>query len=153
MTVSDDFVENSVTAIQNSGGRVTNARLDVLKCIAEAKKPLSASGIYEMLSGRGARVKSKIDKVSVYRVLEYLVELNLVHRVSPTGDYMACFHTTCSHRHHILLRCTKCFGVKEEEIPSKVLEPVVKYIKESHGFQPDTHILQVEGVCASCRKL
>ena len=76
-----DFEETCIEALKAASCRVTKQRLAVIRCIAKARHPLSAPEIYEKLSSRGKT--APLDKVSVYRVLDTLLELNLFNRVSP----------------------------------------------------------------------
>lgn len=63
--------------ITNAGLRPTKARLAVLKTIAEANSALSHPEILDRLAGQ-----SEFDRVTIYRVLEWLNENALIHKIS-----------------------------------------------------------------------
>ncbi len=63
--------------IINAGLRPTKARLAVLKTIAEANSALSHPEILERLAGQ-----SEFDRVTIYRVLDWLNENALIHKIS-----------------------------------------------------------------------
>lgn len=139
-----------VDALQQSGFRVTQARLAVIDCINGACSPLSAPEVFELLSKSKGSGSVSPDKVSVYRVLEALLSLNLVHRVGPTGGYLACKHLECGKVHHVMSRCTGCSIVEEADVPSEVIAPLLQHMKDSLSFTPDSHLVHIDGLCKGC---
>lgn len=148
MTTALDFKSHSIEALRHSGSRVTKQRIAVIECIATASKPLTAPEVFEKLSKRSSG--APLDKVSVYRVLDTLLELNLVHRIAPSGAYIACNHRSCTNVHHILSRCTECEEVKELDVPNEVVAPLLFHMKSAFQFVPDSHLLCMDGVCVDC---
>ena len=65
--------------LREAGLRVTTSRLEVIHSLAESPKPSSALDVLASLSGRS------LDRVTVYRTLNSLVEHGLAHRIDP-GD-------------------------------------------------------------------
>ncbi|MGN2393708.1 Fur family transcriptional regulator, partial [Pelomicrobium sp. G1] len=59
--------------------RATPARVQVLGVLLAADQPLTHHEVEEALRGRG-----RVDRVTVYRVLEWLVGQGLAHRIA--GD-------------------------------------------------------------------
>lgn len=145
----EGFLSTSLEALKTAGCRITRSRIAVIECIAKAEQPLSAPAIYEQLSGSGGGDVT-LDKASVYRILDTLSQLNLVHRVTPEGTYLACNHRACKHSHHVLSRCTKCNEVKEVDVPSEVVAPLLFHMKHTLQFVPDSHLLHMDGICADC---
>lgn len=145
---SKNFIATSTAALRRAGFRLTKQRVAVLECISTAKKPLSAPEIYESLT-KGSQ-GAPLDKVSVYRILETLLQLHLVHRVTANGSYIACTHQECASPNHIISRCTSCNEVKEVDVPTSVIAPLLNHLEKSSAFSPDTHLLQVDGVCDTC---
>lgn len=142
-----------IEALRRSGCRITNARIAVIECIAKSNKPLSAPDIFDKLkkSHRASANEPLLDKVSVYRVLDALLDLNLVHRVAPTGEYLACNHLQCLNVHHVILRCTECNKVEEIDIPKEVVAPLLSHMQHNLQFIPNSHLLHMDGQCLSCR--
>lgn len=62
-----------------SGGRNTGARRNVLACLIASDRALSHADIEAQLSETG------LDRVTLYRVLDWLVEHSLAHRVGTAG--------------------------------------------------------------------
>ncbi|MBL0927681.1 MAG: transcriptional repressor [Phycisphaerales bacterium] len=65
--------------LRGTGLRVTQGRLDVIRVLAASPAPLPAGDVLAALEGR------EIDRVTVYRTLQSLVDAGLAHRLDP-GD-------------------------------------------------------------------
>ena len=142
------FVDRCSETLRTSGARVTKTRLAVVRAMSEAKKPLSATKLYEVFSEN--KSLGKIDQVTIYRVLETLKELGLVHQVFPSGGYLPCFHQHCGDAMHVLVRCSSCEEVTELDVPQETLAPMFWYLNGEHGFSADEHLFQINGKCSSC---
>ena len=142
------YHDSCVQALKASGSRVTKQRIAVIDFLHNVQKPMSASEIFSELSER-TKV-APLDKVSVYRVLETLHSLKLVHRVPPSGEYIACAHLECENMHHVISRCTECDTIEEVDVPPEVVAPLLFHMKKSLNFTPDSHLLQMDGCCKSC---
>ena len=149
-TSPKNFEEQSLKLLKENGARITQPRKLVISCLANSPKPLSAKEVYEQISKDSSA--SKIDQVSVYRILETLAELELVHQVFPSGGYMACFHSQCGSTLHVLIRCTSCESIKELDVPQETVAPMVSYLKNEQGFTPDDHVFQMNGLCSNCQE-
>ena len=145
--VVDDFVETCATAFRDSGGRVTETRLSVVRCLSNSEVPLTAKEIFDRLEK-----KIKIDQVSIYRILEAMLALGLVHQVFPGGGFVPCHHTSCDLTHHILTRCTACNAIEEIHVPVEKVEPLVTFLKSKKKFYPDEHYIQLNGLCEGCKE-
>ena len=58
--------------------------------------------------------------MSVYRILDFLIHEELVHKLETASLYIACAHIACDHQHETpqFLICDRCFTVKEIGIKS-----------------------------------
>lgn len=65
--------------VMTSGGRNTGARRNVLACLIASDRALSHADIEVQLADTG------LDRVTLYRVLDWLVEHSLAHRVGTAG--------------------------------------------------------------------
>lgn len=146
MLKEENYKNSCVSALKEADYRITAARLAVIECLSTAQGPLSISEIFDELGS-----ESKIDKVSVYRVIEILEELRLVHRASHNGEYLACFHLDCKGSHHVLTSCSECSAVSEVLVPPKMVKALLKHLVDSQQFVPDAHLLKVDGTCSRCQ--
>ncbi|MEL7044404.1 MAG: transcriptional repressor, partial [Pseudomonadota bacterium] len=71
------------------GERLTPARLGAYAELRAAKRSLSA---YELIERLEKRQKRKIAPLTVYRHLDFLTRVGLVHRIESTQSYLPCDH-------------------------------------------------------------
>lgn len=89
---------------------------------------------------------SAINLSTVYRTLELLDELGLIHHAHLT-DRAPTYHSTSGHEHsHLVCRgCRTVFSVERSD-----MEQALGPIADRHGFTPDYGHLTVFGTCARC---
>lgn len=143
-----EYIDHSVDVLRRSGGRITKPRLAVLECLADTDLSLSPADLMDKI--KKGRDMPDVDLATVYRNLEALAALGLVHRVGPNGHFMACGHPTCEVDLHIIVHCTSCDANREVDVPDSLIGPVKKYIQRSTKFRFDEHFLQMNGTCPSC---
>ena len=133
----------------DNGARLTLKRRHILKILAASDSPLSA---YEIADHYREQHSENIPVMSVYRMLDFLAQNNLVHKLSSTNKFIACAHIACSHSHEIpqFLICDKCHHVREVGINREVITA----LQESVGtvdFQLNSPQLELHGLCENCR--
>ena len=128
------------------GERLTPARLAVYAEMLASDRPLSA---YELIALLEQRQERKIAPLTVYRHLDFLIRVGLVHRLQSTHSYLPCDHPDHPHESQFLL-CSSCGHVAEVE--STGLETLLSKIADQHGFRPDNAVVEIEGVCDNCRE-
>lgn len=88
--------------------RNTTAKTEILDLISQSEVALSHSEIQSSLDGL-------CDRVTIYRVLDRLVEEDLVHKVVNIDGgvkYASCHHCETVHHHnHIHFSCEQCHSV------------------------------------------
>lgn len=126
--------------------RVTQPRKLVIQCLKKQNNPLSARELMKEIEDQ-----FDIDQVTIYRILETFLEIGLIHQVFPSGGYLLCDHIKCQHGIHIMLHCKTCQNHKEIEIPKEVFAPLEWYLKQSHKFEPQHHLFQIDGRCDQCQ--
>ncbi|MDQ3235188.1 MAG: transcriptional repressor [Pseudobdellovibrionaceae bacterium] len=151
MGSKESFQDICIRTLKESGARLTKARLALIECLSESKVPLSPKEILKRTEESLDKSES-IDTVTVYRVLERLYELGLVHRVAPDGEYIACTHLTCESEPHIMTRCVNCGKATEMHVPDDILSPLIWFMKTQKKFAPKKHLFQLDGLCESCGK-
>jgi Fur family zinc uptake transcriptional regulator len=123
----------------------TRLRRDVLETVAAAHGPLGAYDIAERLSLPGRRVAA----VSVYRALDFLTELGLVHRIASRNAFVSCAHEHGAGEGLVFLICRSCGSIDETTAPE--VEAGLHRALDRAGFRPASRILEVEGECGACR--
>jgi Fur family ferric uptake transcriptional regulator len=90
-----------------------------------------------------------MDVVTVYRALEILERLGLVHRVYCTGGYVRCRRSDLERHHHHLV-CTGCGKIAE--ITGDRVDEIVNRVEGESGYRVAGHILELFGLCRACQR-
>ena len=128
--------------VKESGGRNTEARRNVLACLIAAGRALSHAEIEAELAS------TDLDRVTLYRVLEWLVEQSLAHRVGGLSGFDRAMRFAFSrpehrsaHAHFQCVQCGSTMCLDDVAVPSL---PVPGGI-ELQGIE-----LAAFGYCAVC---
>ena len=104
-------------------------------------------GAYELLDEL-KQTESSAKPATVYRTLDFLLELGLIHRLESTNAFVACHHFDCHHPVQFLI-CDQCGEVKE--IQSAGLKDTLDKQAMSHGFIVNKQTIEAHGTCAACQ--
>ncbi len=129
---------------EKTGLRLTLARMGVYAELVVSDQPLSA---YELISRQEKRLERKIAPLTVYRHLNFLIEVGLVHKLESTHKYVPCGHPDHAHESHYLL-CSSCG--RADELESRALEKMLSDMANQHGFQPAKAVVEMTGLCFEC---
>lgn len=126
--------------------RITDNRIQVLEVIGSNHYPLSADNIYHTLERHTA-----INRVTVYRILELLVDNGLIERLS-TGGRAFYYGLAPNHNHrpHSHFYCKKC-GQMECLNPDSLTVDISPLGKIFTG-KIDKVEIRVDGICKNCLK-
>ena len=124
--------------------RLTPARLAAYAELLACKRPVSA---YELIALLEDRQQRKIAPLTVYRHLDFLIRVGLVHRIESTQSYSACDHPEHAHESGYLL-CSSCGDA--DEVESRMLESTLREIADERGFKPENATVEIKGLCKSC---
>ena len=91
--------------------------------------------------------------MSVYRMLDFLMEKGLVHKLSSTNKFLACSHISCDHAHQTpqFLICDSCHSVNEIGLDRTLISALEKSIDAKH-FQLNSPQLELHGLCEGCQE-
>lgn len=142
-----DHLPAAETAIRATGERLTQPRVAVLACLLASDRATSHLDVASMLADNHA-----VDRVTVYRVLEWLMNQGIAHRIA--GDdrvwrFMVNPQETsagpATHGHHAHFTCETCGQTfcLDKSVPKVD-------VKLPKGFRPSEIDLVVRGRCASC---
>ena len=118
----------------------------VLDALSGSDGPLSAYTILDQLREQGFRAPPQ-----VYRALDKLVDLGLVHRLESLNAYVACSHPDCdTHEETIAFAiCEDCGQVAE--ISDDALSEELGKIAGRAGFQLKKSTVELRGICGPCQ--
>ena len=119
----------------------------VMNLLSEAKGPLSAYQILHDLYDHGFRGPTQ-----VYRVLDKLLELGMVHRIESMNSFVACQQEKCHEKNkeiNLFTICKICGSV--QELLSNGLKNLVKSLSKDNNFLLKSSVLELNGVCSKCK--
>lgn len=125
--------------------RLTAARRTVLDILCAEARPL---GAYELIDRVAARTGKRPAPISVYRVLDFLVEHGLAHRLSSRNAFMACSHNHTAGAPSLFLICDTCGAVREAS--SQAIGRDIEELAAETGFSRRSQVIEITGVCRDC---
>lgn len=142
------IIEKAKQTCADEGVKLTTKRENILTCIIKVGEAVSA---YELADYYREEFEQSIPAMSVYRILDFLVELSLVHKLSSANKYIACSHISCSHSHEIpqFLICEECQAVTEISVMNNVIDELRASVEKT-GFKLTTRQLELQGICENC---
>ncbi len=137
-------------ATSKAGLKLTPKRRNVFTLLLASKTPLSA---YELADQYKSIFEQSIPPMSVYRMLDFLTDNNLAHKLTSENKFISCSHSTCSHSHQIpqFLICEKCHQVKEIGIQKEIFD-ALKQSVEHAGYRLQEAQLELKCLCTECAK-
>jgi Fur family transcriptional regulator, ferric uptake regulator len=124
---------------------VTRQRDLVALAVFGAGEYLSIDGVQRRLRDQGHRVAT----ATAYRALDLLVESGLV-RAHDFGEGFKRFEPLLSPGRHGHLICSRCSRVTE--FSTERFERLLPLVADEHGFQHQSHSVEIRGLCRSCRE-
>jgi Fur family zinc uptake transcriptional regulator len=117
----------------------------VLNCLRKAKAPLSAYAILDRVRKSGIS-----HPPTVYRALNELMQLGMVHRLETRSAFIACGHGACDGKYAFAI-CRAC--QKVVEIPLSQAEQQTLLALAPDDIETEQVTLELAGLCRECRPL
>ena len=127
---------------KEQGRTLTKNQSLVLGALSAASQPLGAYALLEELRDQGVKAP-----LQVYRALDQLIELKLVHRLESLNAWTVC----CGDHHRdtpVFAICDDCGSVTEYF--DKELSSGITSLSQRSGFVPDRSIIEIHGQCDKC---
>jgi Fur family transcriptional regulator, ferric uptake regulator len=143
--VAQHWLEHAQGRLAEEGHRAGGARRQVMDMLARQSCCRSAQEIHAELQLGDRRV----GLASVYRTLDTLAELGLVHRLDVDG--IAAYEPALpdgEHHHHVI--CSTCGRVDTFEDDD--LERAIAGLSERLGYTVREHDVVLRGACAGCAR-
>jgi Fur family transcriptional regulator, ferric uptake regulator len=126
--------------------RYTAGRRAIIGLLVSAGHPVSIGDIAERLPD--------LPRSSAYRHLTDLEAAGIVRRVTANDEFtrFELAEDLTEHHHHLL--CITCGKVIDVTLPAgfeQAVATTIGQLADAEGFQPQSHRLDVLGVCAACR--
>ncbi|MDO8908392.1 MAG: Fur family transcriptional regulator [Pseudohongiella sp.] len=149
---TESLLISATSACLQQGGRLTEKRKRVLSILLKSQQPLSAYQICDCYSTVYAK---SISIMSVYRMLKFLQDMHLAHRLDTTNQYVPCSHINMQEFHdasHVspqFLICDQCNHVNEVCLGENTLNILNREL-ERCGFSMQENQLEIHGTCRQC---
>ena len=142
-------IKNAENSCKARGVKLTNKRKQVLSALLQSNKARSA---YELVDYCKDNFGEALPPMSVYRILDFLQDEYLVHKLKLANKYIACSHITCDHDHGVMqfLICNNCQFVKEITINKSTINTLQSDV-ENAGFHLASPQLEINCICHSCK--
>ncbi|MCV6615744.1 MAG: transcriptional repressor [Cellvibrionaceae bacterium] len=131
---------------QDQKQRLTRTREQVLRLIWQSHQPVGAYSIMDTLAeSEGKRVAPP----TVYRALDFLLDLGLIHRINSLNAYIGC--QSPGHQHHsCFLICQQCQLALEFE--PELLKNQIEALQQHSGFAISQQNIELLGTCPQCQQ-
>jgi len=140
----DEAIQSATRLCQERGSRLTDLRKQVLQLVWSSHKPI---GAYEILKNLQKQGRSGAPP-TVYRALDFLLELGVVHRISSMNAYVGCTEPGRPHISQFFL-CTAC-GIAAE-LNNQSVNNSIEITAKEMGFKIQDHTIEVSGLCSACQ--
>ena len=128
---------------EDKGARFTPLRARVYEILLQED---SSIGAYDLLD-KLKIVEESAKPPTVYRALDFFLELGLVHKVESTNTFKACHHFGSSLPVQFLI-CDGCGNV--QEISSEGVEETLELQAKQNNFHIISQTIEAHGMCRKC---
>ncbi len=144
------ILKSAEHACNAAGTKLTKKRRNVLTVLLKSKSALSP---YEIADLYKELFQDSIPVMSIYRMLNFLSEEELVHKLNSINKYIACSHITCDHTHDIpqFMICDSCEDVREIGVKKDIINAIRSSLQKAH-FTLGNPQLELHGLCRGCSK-
>jgi Fur family zinc uptake transcriptional regulator len=144
----DNLLQHAQQKCQQAGGRFTDKRRNILDNLIQAKQPLSAYDLAELYNQSNSQ---KIQPMSVYRILDFFIEMKLVHKLPTLNKYVVCSHLACKHNHQdqYFVICKVCGSAQEVTMNTQLTQELSESAS-TVGFKITDAQFELFGLCKKC---
>jgi len=129
--------------LRAGGYKLTIPRLTVLDILEEMGGHLTSTELIDLVEQRNPT----IGRATVFRTLDLLAQLGIVGKSAQSSSTISYVLMSGGHHHHLV--CTHCQRVIE--FPECELTDLLNLLRSRYGFHPESHLLEVYGLCAECK--
>jgi Fur family transcriptional regulator, ferric uptake regulator len=131
-----------VTHLHAQGYRLTPQRQLILKAVRQAEMHVTPEQVYDRVHRR----QPTISRATIYRTLDFLCEVRLIHALYWGGQM---YYEIAGDKPHHHLICRACGGV--DQVDHVLLDDFFQTIEQKHRFSIDMDHVALFGLCQHCR--
>ena len=138
----DEQVHELSRTLSDNGYRMTAARRAILEAFVACHGHITADDLVDRVHQNAP----KVGRMTVYRTLEIMCQLNLIHPVyqGSGAAHFVLLHD--GHHHHLI--CSNCDKVIEFD--ECVVAEIETAVSQQFNFTVQGHLLEFYGLCADC---
>ncbi len=137
-------MDTARTLCEQRGLRMTPVRRRVLELVWQNHKPTGAYDLLAQLSEEGFNSAPP----TVYRALDFLLELGVVHRISSLNAFVGCDHPGHEHDTGFFI-CKECGNATE--LPANEIKKLHETLVKKFSFSIETSNHELTGLCQNCK--
>ena len=126
--------------------RLTPTRKAVLELLWQDHKPL---GAYQLQDQLAALTGKSIAPPTIYRAIEFLLGLGLIHRIASLNAYIGCPFPGSDHS-NLFMICTECGSAAE--VSHNSLNDLLQKTSDKTNFTIQSQTLELLGLCPNCNQ-
>lgn len=130
-------------ALKAAGYKITGPRQTILEIIEHSNGHMTAAELLAAVESRD----SSIGRASVFRTLDLMVKVGILWPSVQGGSTVHYMLMPNGHHHHII--CTRC--AKRIEFEDCLLGELISGLEEKYGVHIEGHLLELYGICNTCR--
>lgn len=131
------------TVCDQQGARLTRIRQRVLELVWQSHKPIGAYDLLPILAEEGFNSAPP----TVYRALDFLLELGLIHRLASVNAYTGCSHPGQTHPSCFFI-CRECG--RAQELDHQLYRDLSATVEAHLGARVEHQITELSGLCPGC---
>jgi len=129
---------------EDKGARFTPLRARIYEILLQEDASIGAYDLLDKLK----LVEGTAKPPTVYRTLDFFLDLGLVHKVESTNTFKACHHFAASHPVQFLI-CDICSDV--QEISSESVKEKLELQAQQNAFEIISQTIEAHGICQKCQ--
>ena len=123
--------------------RFTKLRKRIFELVWQQHKPIRAYDVLEQLQKDGRAAPP-----TVYRALDFLLELGLIHRIESMNAFVGCNNPEQKHEGQFFI-CNECGAFVE--LDSSPINSAISHSAEHSGFEIQQRTIEIMGLCPECK--
>lgn len=137
-------IQQAERICKSLGERLTPLRKTVLEFVWLSHEPIKA---YDLL-GKLQAIHPSSAPPTVYRALDFLLKMGLIHKIESLNAYLGCTDPSAAHSCQFLI-CECCGSAAEVE--STDVNINVEKVVDAFDFEFQTMNLEIHGRCHQCK--